>query len=154
MSLPLVRPHLAIIWPLPNSSSSKYTVAYIISSVQWKNIYLDRCPTSRNCQFRYWNYENFPWSWKYFQIRVGRCKRTNQNCCSSFERFQIFIFWISSKTANLLHWRATVCSMGLQATSRLLQIWPIPKQSQYDCWIFRWQVWNFGIRLPRILIKI
>ena len=34
MSLPLVRPHLAIIWPLPNSSSSKYTVAYIISSVK------------------------------------------------------------------------------------------------------------------------
>ena len=130
----------ALIW----RSSDHYRTPARVSTKKSKiffseqNIHLDCCSTSRNCQFRYWNYENFPWSWKYFQIRVGRCKWTNQNCCSSFERFQIFIFWIPSKTSNLFHWRATICSMGLQATARILQIWPIPKQGQYDCWILRW----------------
>ena len=121
----------ALIW----RSSDHYRTPARVSKIATKNLLrkipdfriLDCCTASRNRQFRYWNYENFPWSWKYFQIRVGWCKRTNQNCCSSFERFQIIVFWIPSKTSNLFHWRATICSMGFQATSRLFQIWPVPK---------------------------
>ena len=71
----------ALIW----RSSDHYRTPARVSKIATKNLcrkipdfcILDCCTASRNRQFRYWNYENFPWSWKYFQIRVGWCKRTN-----------------------------------------------------------------------------
>jgi len=152
MSLPLVCPYLALIWPLPNSSSSKYKKI-------WKNFqltkysfrllfYFKKLPISllklRNLSLILKIFSNQSWTMQMNKSKLlfKFWKISNLYFLNSEQNFQL----TSLESNNLFHGTSSHFSYFVDLTdSKAGSIWLLN---------FSLTGMEFGEKLPRILIKI